>query len=215
MVLKMLAWGVSAYARDPWSRFDAVVVTGSWLSWMSGVHSGLDILRIFRVFRILLLINRYKGLMALISTILRSLPSVVDLVMVTSIFVFIYAVIGMHMFGEIVPQNCGIECPGRYNNEDNFRDFLHACKLLMQTSTGQCHYFILHDLSKELGPTQPFIFFASYKFVSDFVLINLIVRKSPPPGGMQIRVCNPTTLCAVPGQSYLLASWRTLPLTHT
>eukprot|EP01051_Picozoa_sp_SAG22_P033484 SAG22_NODE_14683_length_368_cov_0.710037_2_plen_76_part_01 len=57
--------------------------------------------------------------------------------MVSTILFFIYAVVGMNLFGDVAVLDCDIDCPGRYNRADNFTDFAHSMRLLFQWATGQ------------------------------------------------------------------------------
>lgn len=179
MVIKIAAWGLKRYLSDGLSQLDVLVVFGSWASIFVGVRSGLEVLRVFRTARILLILAHFDGLMALYSTILRCVPASIDVMMVSTILFFIYAVIGMNLFGDTPPMDCDIECPGRYNRADNFGDFFSSMMLLFQWATGQCQYNLMHDLATDShnkwGSGIVFTFFASFKILSDYVCINLMV----------------------------------------
>eukprot|EP01052_Picozoa_sp_SAG31_P020104 SAG31_NODE_1496_length_8102_cov_4.478321_3_plen_1476_part_00 len=177
MLIKIVGWGPVRYLSDGMAQLDIIVVFGSWCSLAFSVRSGLEVLRVFRTARILLILAHFDGLMALYSTIVRCVPAAFNVMMVSLILFFIYAVVGMSLFGDIEHKNCSFTCPGRHNDADNFSNFWHAMMLLFQWATGQCEYNLMHDLANdtEWGPGLVFAYFATFKFASDYVCINLIV----------------------------------------
>ena len=104
MVLKLLGLGLRPYFYDNFNTFDFVVV---WISLvelgmeLSGgaAGSGLSALRSFRLMRVFKLMRSWKGLRDLMNKILKSLTNVANAAIVLGIFVFIFALIGMQLFG--------------------------------------------------------------------------------------------------------------------
>lgn len=176
IVIKMIGYGAKRYFRDAFAFMDLAVVGSCWVSLLVGVRSGLEVLRVCRVFRVFLVLNHFEGLMALFSTVMHSIPAAVDVCLISLLLFFIYAIIGMTLFGDVATLDCDILCPGRLNRADNFSNFGHAMQLLFQTSTGQCIYNLMHDLERAgSGKLFIFVYFASFKFMADFVFVNLIV----------------------------------------
>lgn len=176
IVIKMIGYGAKRYFRDGFAFMDLTVVISCWLSLLVGVRSGMEVLRVLRVFRVFLVLNHFEGLMALFSTVMRSIPAAVDVCLISMLLFFIYAIVGMTLFGDVETLECDVLCPGRLNRADNFSDFFHSMQLLFQTSAGQCIYNLMHDLDHAgSGKLLIFIYFASFKFLADFVFVNLIV----------------------------------------
>lgn len=48
-----------------------------------------------------------EGLQVIVSTVLRSMPDMINVMVLLVIFMFIYAVIGMSMFGAVLPEYFG------------------------------------------------------------------------------------------------------------
>ena len=177
IILKMVGTGVKRYLRDAYCMCDLVVVISCWLSLLIGVRSGFEVLRVLRVVRVFLVLNHFEGLMALFSTVMHSIPAAVDVCILSLLLFFIYAIIGMTIFGDAEVHDCDILCPGRLNRADNFGNFASAMQVLFQTSSGQCVYNLMFDLELRAGAgnIMVFMYFASFKFMSDFVFVNLVV----------------------------------------
>merc|ERR550537_2143521 len=82
--------------------------------------SFLSLLRIFRVARIFRLIPKAKGLRTLFQTLVYSLPALVNVGSVLFLFFFIFAVMGMNLFGYVKMQ----EYISRRANFENFPNAL-------------------------------------------------------------------------------------------
>jgi hypothetical protein len=176
IAVKMIGHGMKRYFRDGFAFMDLAVVLACWMSLVVGVRSGFEVLRVCRVFRVFLVLNHFEGLMALFSTVVHSIPAAVDVCIISILLFFIYAIVGMTLFGDVETLDCDILCPGRLNRADNFSDFFHAMQLLFQTSSGQCIYNLMYDLERAgSGKILTFVYFATFKFMADFVFVNLIV----------------------------------------
>lgn len=108
IVLKLIAQGLYfhelAYLRSGWNVLDFAVVTVSIVS-LAIANSGVKALRAFRALRALRplrAVSRFPGLKLVVNSLLRSLPKVLDLALVTFLFIFIFAVIGNQNFGGIL-----------------------------------------------------------------------------------------------------------------
>lgn len=60
---------------------------------------GLNLLRIFRIARVFRLIPKAKGLRTMFQTLLVSLPALGNVGSVLFLFFFIFAIMGMNLFG--------------------------------------------------------------------------------------------------------------------
>jgi hypothetical protein len=141
--LKVMGMGFKAYITEKWNRFDFVVVAISIIGFVITMSSDvktsyLSLLRVFRIARVLRLIKRAKGLRALLQTLIFSLPALVNVGSVLFLFFFIFAVMGMNLFGYIKRQEF-------ITNFANFEDFPNSMLLLFRMSTGESWNGIMHD----------------------------------------------------------------------
>ena len=97
------------YFYKSWNIFDFVIVVFAWLGIIIDkitVNSVIDpsILRSFRVFRvarILRIIQMAKGIRRLLYTLICSLPALINIGTLLLLIIYIYAVVGVAMFGYI------------------------------------------------------------------------------------------------------------------
>ena len=142
-IMKLIGFGPSQYFHDAWNRFDAFVVSlsmaGFALETFTNTRASyLAILRVFRVVRVLRLVKRAKGLQTLLQTLVFSLPALFNVASVLFLFFFIYAVMGMNLFGMV---RAG-EVLGRHAHFQNFPDAMAA---LFRSATGERWNGIMHD----------------------------------------------------------------------
>ena len=106
MCLKIVTYGFlftpKAYLKDGWSVLDFVIVmisiAGLFAEWFP-VFGKLKSLRILRVLRPLRLLNRIASMKIIITSLVQTLPSVLNVVGVVSVFHLVFAILGMQMFG--------------------------------------------------------------------------------------------------------------------
>ena len=107
---KLTALGPTGYFRDPWHVFDFAVAAASVVGIglapapTASARGGLGVValvRVFRVARIFRLVPRARGLRLLLQTLLTSLPALWNVGAIFLLFSFIYAVVGMQLFGNI------------------------------------------------------------------------------------------------------------------
>ena len=143
MVAKNVALGPLEYFMDAWNRFDASVVTLSIVGFAVEMStdtkaSYIAVLRVFRVARVLRLVKRAKGLRTLLQTLLFSLPALFNVGSVLFLFFFIFAVMGMNLFGSVKTQDS-------LTRHANFEVFGSSLLLLFRSATGETWNGIMHD----------------------------------------------------------------------
>lgn len=90
----------------------------------------LPLLRMLRVARMFRLIPRAKGLNTLMQTLVFSIPALGNVGSVLFLFLFIFGVVGMNLFGNVKH--------GNYLDEHaNFEDMGHALLTLFRMITGE------------------------------------------------------------------------------
>ena len=104
MIVKVIGLGPLRYVEDMMNVFDGIVVLVSLVEiavTASGGNggSGLSVLRTFRLLRIFKLARSWKELNKIINTIFQSLASIAYLSLILLLIVFIFALLGMQLFG--------------------------------------------------------------------------------------------------------------------
>ena len=104
--LKLIGLGPIGYLKDKMNYLDATVVLLSIveLAFLSGggalsAFKSVRIMRTFRVLRVARLLKSMKSMQIIINVISRSFNSILYLAMLLLLFMFIYALLGMQIFG--------------------------------------------------------------------------------------------------------------------
>ena len=100
-----------------------------------GVASVLRILRIARVFR---LVRNLKGLRMLFNTLIMSLPGLLNIGALLFLLCFVYAILGMNLFGKV-------KFGENLNADANFTNFGNSLLVLLRMVTGEAWNAIMYD----------------------------------------------------------------------
>ena len=103
-LIKMVAASprVLGYFREGWNVFDFLVIV---FALIPATGELALIARLARLLRVLRLVSTIRDLRLIVSALVRSIPSVGHVIMLMSIIVYIYAIIGYHLFSEHDPEN--------------------------------------------------------------------------------------------------------------
>jgi voltage-gated sodium channel len=106
LVLRLAAHGRRwwEFFRDPWNIFDFVIVAVCLLPLQAQFAA---VLRLARVLRVLRLVTALPGLQLLVAALLKSIPSMGYVGMLLGLHFYIYAVMGVFLFGALDPQHFG------------------------------------------------------------------------------------------------------------
>lgn len=143
-LLKLFAYNPTAYFHDPWNVFDFLIVAGSLpdvgitLTGATGVSIGF--LRMFRAARLIKLVGQGSGMRRLLWTFVQSFKALPWVALLIAMVFFVYAVIGMQVFGSV-----GYRADGDINEDNNFREFFSAILLLFRCATGEDWQAIMQD----------------------------------------------------------------------
>ncbi|ELT95078.1 hypothetical protein CAPTEDRAFT_210954 [Capitella teleta] len=132
-VLKIIALSLLEYLKDKWNCFDVVIVILSLVELGLENVKGLSILRSFRLLRVFKLAKSWPTLNLLIGIIGRTLGALGNLCFVLAIIVFIFAVMGMQLFGESYNIERFPDGVPRWN----FTDFLHSFMIVFRVLCGE------------------------------------------------------------------------------
>ena len=102
MVLKCIAFGLvrgeNPYLRDVWNWLDVVVVGISMFTLAFERYKSFRVMRAFRAIRPLRLVKRFPGMRLVVSCLLRSIPSMLEVSSVILLLYLIFAILGTSLF---------------------------------------------------------------------------------------------------------------------
>ncbi|XP_056090591.1 sodium channel protein type 4 subunit alpha B [Rhinichthys klamathensis goyatoka] len=134
MVLKLIALDPYHYFQVGWNIFDSIIVTMSLVELFLADVEGLSVLRSFRLMRVFKLAKSWPTLNMLIRIIGDSVGALGNLTLVLAIIVFIFAVVGMQLFGKSyrdcvckISEDCVLP---RWHMTDFFHSFLIIFRIL-------------------------------------------------------------------------------------
>uniref|UniRef100_A0A8C8GR26 Voltage-dependent L-type calcium channel subunit alpha n=1 Tax=Oncorhynchus tshawytscha TaxID=74940 RepID=A0A8C8GR26_ONCTS len=206
MILKLIAFRPRGYFGDAWNVFDALVVIGSVVDIIlsqvdinvsSHLHAtcpntedsariSITFFRLFRVMRLVKLLSRGEGIRTLLWTFIKSFQALPYVALLIAMLFFIYAVIGMQVFGKIAMVD-----GTQINHNNNFQTFPQAVLMLFRCATGEVWQEImlaclpgkLCDSESDYNPGEErtcgsglaIIYFISFYMLCAFLIINLFV----------------------------------------
>ncbi|RMB92433.1 hypothetical protein DUI87_31150 [Hirundo rustica rustica] len=134
MFLKLIAMDPYYYFQEGWNIFDGFIVSLSLMELSLADVEGLSVLRSFRLLRVFKLAKSWPTLNMLIKIIGNSVGALGNLTLVLAIIVFIFAVVGMQLFGKSYKEcvckiNPECELP-RWHMHDFFHSFLIVFRVL-------------------------------------------------------------------------------------
>nr|XP_044993226.1 voltage-dependent L-type calcium channel subunit alpha-1C isoform X4 [Jaculus jaculus] len=207
MILKLIAFKPKGYFSDPWNVFDFLIVIGSIIdvilsetnpaehtqcspSMSAEENSRISItfFRLFRVMRLVKLLSRGEGIRTLLWTFIKSFQALPYVALLIVMLFFIYAVIGMQVFGKIA-----LNDTTEINRNNNFQTFPQAVLLLFRCATGEAWQDIMlacmpgkkcapesepsnsTEAETPCGSSFAVLYFISFYMLCAFLIINLFV----------------------------------------
>lgn len=147
---------VDRFFKSGWNVFDFCVVAITLLP-AAGPLAGVA--RLARVLRVLRLITAWPELRLIVSTMLRSIPSMGHVILLLTLLIYVYAVLGVQFFGERQPEAFG--------------SLGQACLSLFVILTLE-GWADVQAASLEYAPWA-WIYYGSFVVVAVFVVINLFI----------------------------------------
>ena len=99
LFVKVIALGLLPYLASRWHLLDAIVVTTSLLSLFAGSSPTFRVLRVLRVLRPLRLLSMIPSMKKVTTLLLNAAPRVLDVAMIYCLFLTIFSVLGVQLFG--------------------------------------------------------------------------------------------------------------------
>ncbi|KAM6977733.1 voltage-dependent L-type calcium channel subunit alpha-1D [Aplochiton taeniatus] len=196
------------YFADAWNTFDALIVVGSVVdiaiteinsaaipvvkvivepgNTEDSARISITFFRLFRVMRLVKLLSRGEGIRTLLWTFIKSFQALPYVALLIAMLFFIYAVIGMQVFGKVAMVD-----GTQINRNNNFQTFPQAVLMLFRCATGEAWQEImlaclpgkLCDSESDYNPGEEktcgsgfaIIYFISFYMLCAFLIINLFV----------------------------------------
>uniref|UniRef100_A0A673YGX0 Calcium voltage-gated channel subunit alpha1 E n=1 Tax=Salmo trutta TaxID=8032 RepID=A0A673YGX0_SALTR len=186
-VLKIMAFGFLNYFRDTWNIFDFITVLGSITEIVSIETFNMGFLKLFRAARLIKLLRQGYTIRILLWTFVQSFKALPYVCLLIAMLFFIYAIIGMQVFG-----NIRLDEETHINQHNNFKTFFGALMLLFRSATGESWQEIMlsclggqkcepdplaltSDHEEHCGTEFAYFYFVSFIFFSSFLMLNLFV----------------------------------------
>jgi len=141
MFLKIVSHSIQGYLRDKINLFDGFIVVISlceviFLDTLNSFRI-IQVLRTFRVLRIIRLLRTLRFMSMIINVLLRTMTSFIYIAVLLIIFLFIYALLGMKLFG------------GEFEFEEtkyrqNFDDYNEAFLSVFQIMSRSYFFYLLY-----------------------------------------------------------------------
>ena len=158
LVLRFASYGKRPqdFFKSGWNIFDLIVIGGVWIP---GVRENATLLRLLRLGRIARLLRFLPDARVLISTVVRSIPPLGSIVVLTVLILFIYGMIGWTLFGQALPESWGTVTRAMLTlfillTLENFPTYLEEALTVTPWAT---------------------VYFVSYVLVAAFVIFNLLI----------------------------------------
>uniref|UniRef100_A0A158PKH5 Voltage-dependent L-type calcium channel subunit alpha n=1 Tax=Angiostrongylus costaricensis TaxID=334426 RepID=A0A158PKH5_ANGCS len=193
---KIIALNPKNYFGDRWNAFDFIIVLGSFIDIIYGkLNPGgsnlisINFFRLFRVMRLVKLLSRGEGIRTLLWTFMKSFQALPYVALLIVLLFFIYAVIGMQVFGKVA-----LDDATHIHRNNNFHSFFAAVLVLFRSATGEAWQEVMlscsdredvrcdplsddykRDREARCGVNFAYPYFISFFMLCSFLVINLFV----------------------------------------
>ena len=144
------------YFREGWNVFDFLAVS---LAFVPGLQNNTTILRLARLARIVRVVHLLPDVRILITAVIRSLPPLASMAILTTLILFIYGMVGWQLFGEDLPANWG-----------NIGEAMLTLFVMLTLENIPAYM----DAGMEIHPWS-WIFFVSFILTTAFIVLNVLI----------------------------------------
>ena len=141
---------------DGWNVFDFLAVG---LAFAPGLRENATVLRLARLARIVRVVHLLPDVRILITAVIRSLPPLASMAILTTLILFVYGMVGWQLFGDELPENWGTIGEAMLT------------LFVMLTLENFPQYM---DAGMEIHPWS-WVFFVSFILVAAFIVINVLI----------------------------------------
>ena len=158
LVLRFASYGrhPGDFFRSGWNVFDLVIIGAVFIP---GVREQAQLLRLLRLARIVRLVRFLPDARILLLTVVKSIPSLFSMVVLTILLLFVYGMVGWSLFGAALPESWGTIGRSMLTlfillTLENFPTYLEE--------------------AEQISP-YAVVFFVSYVLLAAFVVFNLLI----------------------------------------
>nr|DBA25063.1 TPA: hypothetical protein GDO54_012636 [Pyxicephalus adspersus] len=174
MVLKMIALDPYYYFQQGWNIFDSLIVSLSLMEFCLSSKGNLSVLRSFRLLRVFKLAKSWPTLNTLIKIIGNSVGALGNLTLVLAIIVFIFAVVGVQLFGRNY-----LDCVCKINEDCklprwHMSDFFHSFLIVFRVLCGEW-IETMWDCMEVSGQPLCILVFMLVMVIGNLVVLNLFL----------------------------------------
>jgi len=158
LVLRLSAYRI-VFFKSGWNVFDLLIIVCSLMTTIDAISS-MRIIRLFRELRTIRLISGLKTMQIIVNAIVKSLPSLAYTACLMLILYYVYAVIGVDLYGR--------------SNPSEFGSIFSTMITLFQLMTFDGW---ATDLMRPMMETHPYswIYFISFVVLSAILMLNIVV----------------------------------------
>ena len=176
MAIKLAAFGCAGYWSDAFNRFDGLIVGFSLIDvitedWglLPPDAPAFTVLRAFRLLRVFRLLKSWTSLQKLLNALMTSLSQLFYLIVLISLLLFIFALLGMQLFGDRY-------VPPKYSEPPraNFDSIGNAMISVVIVAISE-NWNVVWMTTKHAVGGWSAIFFVPLTFVANYIMINLVV----------------------------------------
>ncbi|XP_062970428.1 sodium channel protein type 5 subunit alpha isoform X3 [Cynocephalus volans] len=174
MTFKIIALDPYYYFQQGWNIFDSIIVILSLMELGLSRMGNLSVLRSFRLLRVFKLAKSWPTLNTLIKIIGNSVGALGNLTLVLAIIVFIFAVVGMQLFGKNYSElSHHISSPGLLPRW-HMMDFFHAFLIIFRILCGEW-IETMWDCMEVSGQSLCLLVFLLVMVIGNLVVLNLFL----------------------------------------
>jgi voltage-gated sodium channel len=144
------------FFRNAWNIFDFVVIAAAFLP---GIRDSSTLLRLARLARVVRVVRLLPDVRVLIVAVARSLPPLLSMVVLTTLILFVYGMVGWLLFGE--------EEPAAWGN-------IGEAMLTMFVMLTLENFPVYMERGLEIEPWS-WIYFVSFVLVAAFIVLNVLI----------------------------------------
>ncbi|XP_078270767.1 voltage-dependent L-type calcium channel subunit alpha-1D-like isoform X1 [Rhinoraja longicauda] len=179
MLVKMYSLGLQAYFVSLFNRFDCFVVCGGIIETILVEFEvmsplGISVFRCVRLLRIFKVTRHWQSLSNLVASLLNSMRSIASLLLLLFLFIIIFSLLGMQLFG------------GKFNFDETqtkrstFDNFPQALLTVFQILTGEDWNMVMYDgIMAYGGPSSSgmivCIYFIILFICGNYILLNVFL----------------------------------------
>ena len=141
---------------EGWNVFDFLAVG---LAFVPGLQSNSTVLRLARLARIVRVVHLLPDVRILITAVIRSLPPLASMAVLTTLILFIYGMVGWQLFGDQLPDDWGT---------------IGTAMLTLFVMLTLENFPIYMDAGMEVHPWS-WVFFVSFILTAAFIVINVFI----------------------------------------